>query len=91
MKFILQPWSLMLIILASWVNRQQQEIIEYIRTENATRKAVRAFLDHYHTERNHQGLNNELIEPFDRPPDIKAEIETTELHGGLLRSYRRVA
>ena len=28
MKFILQPWQLMLIILASWVNRQQQEIIE---------------------------------------------------------------
>ncbi len=26
MKFILQPWQLMLIILASWVNRQQQVI-----------------------------------------------------------------
>ena len=35
MKFILQPWQLMLIILASWVNRQQQEVIEYLRTENA--------------------------------------------------------
>ncbi|MDA8967851.1 hypothetical protein N9F76_01010 [bacterium] len=28
MKFILQPWQLMLIILAGWINRQQQEIIE---------------------------------------------------------------
>ncbi len=28
MKFILQPWQLMLIILASWVNRQQQEVME---------------------------------------------------------------
>ena len=38
MKFILQPWQLMLIILASWVNRQQEEVIEYIRTENAVLK-----------------------------------------------------
>ena len=38
MKFILQPWQLMLIILASWVNRQQQEVIEYLRTENAVLK-----------------------------------------------------
>ncbi|MDB4445918.1 hypothetical protein N9181_01415 [bacterium] len=38
MKFILQPWQLMLIILASWVNRQQEEVIEYIRSENAVLK-----------------------------------------------------
>ena len=38
MKFALQPWQLMLIILASWVNRQQQEVIEYLRTENAVLK-----------------------------------------------------
>ncbi|WP_197231588.1 hypothetical protein, partial [Novipirellula artificiosorum] len=38
MKFVLQPWQLILIILASWVNRQQQEVIEYLRTENAVLK-----------------------------------------------------
>ena len=38
MKFILQPWQLMLIILASWVNRQQQEVIEYLRAENSVFK-----------------------------------------------------
>ena len=38
MKFVLQPWQLMLIILASWVNRQQQEVIEYLRIENAVLK-----------------------------------------------------
>ena len=32
MKFILQPWQLMLTFLASCVNRQQQEVIEYLRT-----------------------------------------------------------
>jgi transposase InsO family protein len=59
--------------------------------ENATRSAVRAFLVHYHTERNHQGLDNDLIVPILRPPDMNAEIETTERLGGLLRSYRRAA
>ncbi len=38
MKFVLQPCQLMLIILASWVNRQQQEAIEYLRTENSVLK-----------------------------------------------------
>ena len=38
MKFVLQPWQLMLIMLASWVNRQQQEVIEYLRTENVVLK-----------------------------------------------------
>ena len=38
MKFVLQPWQLMLIMLASWVNREQQEVIEYLRTENAVLK-----------------------------------------------------
>src|SRR5450755_1565865 len=34
MNFVLQPWQLLLAILAGWINRQQQEIIEYLRTEN---------------------------------------------------------
>src|SRR3990172_2849227 len=34
MNFILQPWQLLLVILAGWINRQQQEVIEYLRTEN---------------------------------------------------------
>ena len=34
MKFVLQPWQLIAILLAGWVNRQQQEAIDYLRTEN---------------------------------------------------------
>jgi putative transposase len=34
MSFILQPWQLLLIILAGWINQQQQEVIEYLRAEN---------------------------------------------------------
>ena len=38
MKLILQPWQLMLIIIAGWINRQQQEVIDYLRAENAVLK-----------------------------------------------------
>ncbi len=38
MNFIFQPWQLVLVILAGWVNRQQQEVIEYLRTENQVLK-----------------------------------------------------
>ena len=35
MSFVLQPWQLLVLILAGWINRQQQEeVIEYLRTEN---------------------------------------------------------
>ena len=59
--------------------------------EQSLRNAVREYLVHYHTERNHQGLDNELIIPFERPPDTDAPVEATERLGGLLRSYRRAA
>ena len=38
MNFILQPWPLLQIILASCFNRQQKEVIEYLRTENIVLK-----------------------------------------------------
>ena len=38
MNLVLQPWHLMVMYLASWINRQQQEIIEYLRTENQVLK-----------------------------------------------------
>ena len=38
MNFVLQPWQLLLAILAGWSNRQQQEIIECLRTENQVLK-----------------------------------------------------
>ena len=33
-KTLLQPWQLFLWILAGWVNRRQQDAIEYLITEN---------------------------------------------------------
>jgi hypothetical protein len=31
------------------------------------RKAIREFVEHYHAERNHQGLGNRLIIPLKTP------------------------
>ncbi|TWT84660.1 hypothetical protein CA13_61400 [Planctomycetes bacterium CA13] len=47
-------------------------------------KTVRGFLDPYYTKRNHWGLDNKLIVPMDRPPDMDVAIEATEHLGGLL-------
>ena len=38
MSFILHPWQLLLVLLASWINQQQQQLIEYLRTENQVLK-----------------------------------------------------
>ncbi len=38
MHFILEPWQFLLLILASWINQQQQEVIDYLRTENQVLK-----------------------------------------------------
>ena len=38
MEFILQPWQLYFLMLAGWINREQQEVIEYLLTENQVLK-----------------------------------------------------
>ena len=49
---------------------------------------VYEYIEHYHTERPHQGLDNEIIEP---PPQGTGEIFCRERLGGLLRYYGRAA
>ena len=59
--------------------------------EKMLRAAIGQFLEHYHGERNHQGLDNKIITPGDevgRPDD---EIKCHERLGGLLRYYHRDA
>ena len=38
MNFVLTPWQLLFALLAGWVNRQQQEVIDYLQTENRALK-----------------------------------------------------
>ena len=40
MSFVLNPWQLSIGILVGWVNRQQQEAIDYLRTENQVLKDI---------------------------------------------------
>ncbi len=49
---------------------------------------IKEYMEHYNTERPHQGLDNEMIEP---PPEGTGEIICRERLGGLLKSYRRAA
>jgi putative transposase len=42
-------------------------------------RAVAEYMDHYHTERNHQGLNNRLIVPA-----------TTQATDGTVRRHARL-
>ncbi len=35
LDFILKPWHLMVLFMASQLNREQQRIIEYLQVENA--------------------------------------------------------
>ena len=57
--------------------------------QRSLENAVRQYLIHYHHERNHQGLKNQLITPLERPPDTDAPVKTTERLGGMLKHYHR--
>ena len=59
--------------------------------ERHLRRAVNDFVEHYHLERNHQGLNNELIVPQAAPANDSAPIECRERLGGILKHYYRTA
>ena len=39
------------------------------------RKAVKEYAEHYHLERNHQGLDNELIEKLMDEPNMEGAVE----------------
>ena len=59
--------------------------------EEALRTSIHQFLDHYHLERNHQGLENRLITPAKEKINTEARIERRERLGGLLNYYYRAA
>ena len=59
--------------------------------ESALRRAVQEFVLHYHGERNHQGLGNQLIEAGEEVGRCAGEVECRERLGGILRYYYREA
>ena len=59
--------------------------------ERMLRNAVVQFLEHYHGERNHQGLANRILVPGEEVGRSSGEIQCRERLGGLLRYYHRKA
>ena len=59
--------------------------------EDALRNSIHEFLDHYHRERNHQGLENRLIVSMKGSVNPGGRIERRERLGGLLNYYYRAA
>ncbi len=59
--------------------------------EGSLRHAVREFVDHYHHERNHQGLGNQLILPPATPGRPHGPIQCRHRLGGMLKYYYRPA
>ena len=58
--------------------------------EGSLRRAVGEFCEHYHRERNHQGLGNRIIE-VEFSSNREGKVECRERLGGMLRYYYREA
>ena len=54
-------------------------------------RAASQFVLHYHTERNHQGLENKIIRPEFPVLPSEGEVCSRKRLGGLLRYYYREA
>ena len=51
------------------------------------RRAATQFLVHYHSERNHQGLRNQLLQPLAAVGDTRTKVKRRERLGGMLSYY----
>jgi putative transposase len=59
--------------------------------EDSLRRAVCEYVAHYHSERNHQGLDNAIIAPLPSPTRAFGRVRCRERLGGMLRYYHRDA
>jgi transposase InsO family protein len=59
--------------------------------ELSLRRAVGQFLEHYHAERNHQGLGNRVISAGGEVGRRAGEVHCRHRLGGILRYYYRHA
>jgi putative transposase len=73
-----------------FVRSVKEECLDHLilSSENQLRYALSEYLQYYHHERIHQGLNR-IIEP--QHEDHQGEIICIERQGGLLKSYHRKA
>ena len=59
--------------------------------EASLRRALREYVAHYQTERNHQGVGNRLLEPLASVRSTDEPIQCRERLGGMLNFYYREA
>ncbi len=59
--------------------------------EPSLRRGITEFVEHYHQERNHQGLDNRLIDGEDGVGQVVGQIQCRERLGGMLKYYYREA
>ena len=59
--------------------------------EGSLRKAIHEFIEHYHHERNHQGLGNRLTIQEPLVADSAAAVQSRSRLGGMLNYYYRQA
>jgi len=60
-------------------------------SEGQLRRACEQYVAHYHGERNHQGLDNRLIDQTAIAANDDGEVVCSERLGGLLKYYHRRA
>jgi len=59
--------------------------------EASLRRTLRQYVAHYHSERNHQGVGNRLLQPLAKVSSINDPIHCRERLGGRLNYYYREA
>tara|TARA_R110002073_G_scaffold82500_1_gene197034 strand:+ start:293 stop:616 length:324 start_codon:yes stop_codon:yes gene_type:complete len=76
-----------------WVQTVKRECLSKLILfgEGHLRRALSEFTAHYHEQRPHQSLDNNLIAPTIHEPPDGEKVVVDEQLGGLLRSYRRSA
>ena len=76
-----------------WVLSVKTECLSHLILfgEASLRRALREYGAHFHQERPHQGLGNEVIDPQQSSDSPTGEVVDTQRLGGLLRSYYRAA
>lgn len=76
-----------------WVRSVKEECLSRIILfgERSLRRALSAYVEHYHAERNHQGKGNTLLFPPTRHCQREGSVLRRERLGGLLRHYHRGA
>jgi hypothetical protein len=71
----------------------REEVLHHtiIMGEESLRVVLTQYLAHYHAERNHQGLDNQLIAPASDVGSCSGHVRRRARLGGLLNYYYRDA